>query len=176
MNRTEKTAEIEVLRQGFQQAQNAVLVGFAGLTVTQVNELRRKVRDTDSSYRVVKNRLALRAVAGTPLEPRPGRFQGPTAVAYNSGDPVALAKALSEFAKDNPALQLRVGVVEGRQLVEAEGLEALAKLPGLPEIRAQLLSMLQAPAAKLVRLLATPGTQLARALGERQKKLSETAG
>ncbi len=176
MNRTEKTAEIEVLRQGFQQAQNAVLVGFAGLTVTQVNELRRKVRDTDSSYRVVKNRLALRAVAGTPLEPLQGRFQGPTAVAYNSGDPVALAKALSEFAKDNPALQLRVGVVEGRQLVEAEGLEALAKLPGLPEIRAQLLSMLQAPAAKLVRLLATPGTQLARALGERQKKLSETAG
>ncbi len=176
MNRTEKTAEIEVLRQGFQQAQNAVLVGFAGLTVTQVNELRRKVRDTDSSYRVVKNRLALRAVAGTPLEPLLGRFQGPTAVAYNSGDPVALAKALSEFAKDNPALQLRVGVVEGRQLVEAEGLEALAKLPGLPEIRAQLLSMLQAPAAKLVRLLATPGTQLARALGERQKKLSETAG
>ncbi len=176
MNRTEKTAEIEVLRQGFQQAQNAVLVGFAGLTVTQVNELRRKVRDTDSSYRVVKNRLALRAVAGTPLEPLQGRFQGPTAGAYNSGDPVALAKALSEFAKDNPALQLRVGVVEGRQLVEAEGLEALAKLPGLPEIRAQLLSMLQAPAAKLVRLLATPGTQLARALGERQKKLSETAG
>ncbi len=176
MNRTEKTAEIEVLRQGFQQAQNAVLVGFAGLTVTQVNELRRKVRDTDSSYRVVKNRLALRAVAGTPLEPLQGRFQGPTAVAYNSGDPVALAKALSEFAKDNPALQLRVGVVEGRQLVEAEGLEALAKLPGLPEIRAQLLSRLQAPAAKLVRLLATPGTQLARALGERQKKLSETAG
>jgi large subunit ribosomal protein L10 len=125
---------------------------------------------------VVKNRLALRAVAGTPLEPLHDRFTGPTAVAYNAGDPVALAKALADFAKDNPALTLRVGVVEGRQLVEDKGLEALAKLPGLQELRAQLLSMLQAPASKLVRLLATPGTQLARAVSERQKKLSEPAG
>ena len=120
--------------------------------------------------------LALRALEGTLLEPVSNRFQGPTAVAYNDGDPVALAKALSGFAKDHPALSLRVAVLEGQQVVEDEGLVALAKLPSLPELRAQLLSLIQSPASQLVRLLSTPGTQTAQVLKARQEKLAEAGG
>jgi large subunit ribosomal protein L10 len=176
VNRTEKAAEIDALRQEFRQARNAFLVGFSGLTVPQVNDLRRKVRESSGSYRVVKNRLALRALEGTLLEPVAGRFQGPTGVAYNEGDPVALAKALSGFAKDNPGLSLRVAVVEGQQVVEDKGLQALAKLPSLPELQAQLLSLVQAPATKLVRLLSTPGTQTAQVLKARQEELAKSGG
>ena len=176
MNRTEKAAEIDALQRTFQQARNAFLVGFSGLTVDQVNELRRKIRETSSSYRVVKNRLALRAVEGTALEPLAGQFQGPTAVACNDGDPGVLAKALAEFAKNHPALSLRVAVIEGKEVLDEAALEALARMPALPQLRAQLLGVLQAPAAKLVRLLSTPGTQLARALDARQRQLTESTG
>jgi large subunit ribosomal protein L10 len=176
VNRTEKAAEIDALQQEFRQARNAFLVGFSGLTVPQVNDLRRKVRESSGSYRVVKNRLALRALQGTLLEPVADRFQGPTAVAYSDGDPVALAKALSGFAKDHPALTLRVAVLEGQQVVDDEGLAALAKLPTLPELRAQLLSLVSTPATQLVRLLSTPATQVARVLKARQEELAEAGG
>jgi large subunit ribosomal protein L10 len=176
VNRTEKAAEVETLQQAFQQAKNTFLVGFSGLTVGQVNELRRKVRDTSSYYRVVKNRLALRAVEGTSLEPLAGQFRGPTAVAYNDGDPVALAKALADFAKNHPALRLRAAVVEGEQVLDAAGLDSLARMPSLPALRAQILGVIQAPAERLVRLLSTPAYQLARVLDARQEQLTKSAG
>ncbi len=141
------------------------------MSVTQVTELRRKVRDAESSYRVVKNRLARRAIAGSPLEALDGEFKHSTAVAYNDNDPVSLAKALADFAKDNPELDLRAGLVGGTEVLDKSGVEALAKLPGLPELRAKLLSLLNTPATSLVRLLGTPGTQLVRVLDARRESM-----
>ena len=176
MNRGEKITEVEYLQSQFKGAQNAFLVGFSGLTVMEINELRRKVRGSSSTYRVVKNRLAKKALEGTPLEALQDGFHTSTAVAYNDNDPVALAKVLADFAKDHPALDVRVGLIEGKNVLDKAGAVALAKLPGLLELRGQLVNLLATPATQLVRLLSTPGSQVARVIDARGKNLSESAG
>lgn len=176
MNRGEKVTEVEYLQGQFKGAQNAFLVDFTGLTVLQVNELRRKVRATSSSYRVVKNRLARHALPGTPLAALQDEFRDATAVAYNDNDPVALAKVLAEFAKDHPALTVRAGLMEGKDILDKEGAAALATLPGMQELRGQLANLLATPATQLVRLLSTPGSRLARVIDARGSKISESAG
>jgi len=176
VNRGEKIAEVEYLQSQFKGAQNAFLVGFAGLTVMQINDLRRKVRASSSSYRVVKNRLAKHALEGTPLALLQDEFCNSTAVAYNDNDPVALAKVLADFAKDHPALDVRAGLIEGKNILDKAGAAALAKLPGMQELRSQLANLLATPATQLVRLLSTPGSQLARVIDARGSKISESAG
>ena len=176
MNREEKATEVAYLQEQFKSASNAFLVGFSGLSVEQADTLRRKVRETSSSFRVVKNRLAKRALSGSPMESLADGFTTSTAVAYNDNDPVVLAKALADFAKDNPALVVRSGIIDGKDVLDAEGFEKLSKLPSMPEMRAQLLSLISTPATQLVRLLGTPGTELARVLDARQSKLAEDAG
>ncbi len=171
MNRTQKQELIDDLHSEFGKSPHAILVDFRGLTVPAVTEFRRKVRQSGSRYRVVKNSLALRAVKDTPLEGLGPRFQETTGVAYTATDPVALAKVLVDFAKEYPALVVKVGLVEGNQMLDAEGVKALSTMPSLPELRSRLLGVLSGPASKLVRLLSTPGEQLARVLkahGEKQ--------
>jgi large subunit ribosomal protein L10 len=171
MNRTQKQELINDLHSEFGKSPHAILVDFRGLTVPAVTEFRRKVRQSGSRYRVVKNSLALRAVKDTPLEGLGPRFQETTGVAYTATDPVALAKVLVDFAKEYPALVVKVGLVEGNQMLDAEGVKALSTMPSLPELRSRLLGLLSGPASKLVRLLNTPGEQLARVLkahGEKQ--------
>jgi large subunit ribosomal protein L10 len=169
MNRTEKQALIEELREDLGKAPNAIVVDFRGLTVPAATEFRRLVRQTGSRYRVVKNSLVLRALKDTALEKLAGSFEGTTGVAYTGSDPVALAKVLVSFAKDHP-IQVKAGLVAGDQLLDAEGVKALSVLPGLAESRAMLLGVLQAPASRLLRLLNTPGGQLARVLKAHQEK------
>ena len=175
MNRAEKTTAIEELNLAFRQAQHIVLTSFRGLTVNQANELRRSVDEAGGRYKVIKNRLAKRAAAGTPVEELAKRFEGPCAVATHDSDPVALAKTLATFVEGNPELELIVGLVDGRDLLEKADVKRLAAMPGFAELRAQLLALIQTPATTLVRLLGTPGTQLARVLDARHKKL-ETEG
>lgn len=170
MNRTEKQELVESLHAEFRRSPHAILVDFRGLTVPAVTEFRRKVRQTGSRYRVVKNTLALRAVKDTPLERLGPKFDNTTGVAYTGDDPVALAKALVDFAKDHPQLVLKGGLVSGSQMLDAEGVKALSTMPSLPELRAKLLGLLQAPAAQLVRLLNTPASQLARVLQAKTEK------
>ena len=170
MNRTEKQQLIDGLHQEFAGSPHAILVDFRGLSVPAVTEFRRKVRQSGSRYRVVKNTLALRAVKDTPLEKLGPKFDNTTGVAYTGADPVALAKALVDFAKDHPQLVVKAGLVSGSQMLDAEGVKALSTMPGLPEMRARLLGMLQAPATQLVRLLNTPAGQLARVLKAHQEK------
>ena len=170
MNRTEKQELIDDLHQEFGQSPHAILVDFRGLSVPAVTEFRRKVRQSGSRYRVVKNSLALRALKDTPLAPLGPKFENTTGVAYTGKDPVALAKTLIDFAKDHPQLVVKAGVVSGSQVLDAEGVKALSAMPGLPELRARLLGMLNAPASQLVRLLNTPGGQLARVLKAHQDK------
>src|SRR5438045_7161683 len=173
MNRTEKQELINELNQEFGKSPHAILVDFRGLSVPAVTEFRRKVKATGSRYRVVKNTLALRAAKGTPLEKLGPKFDNTTGVAYTGTDPVALAKTLIDFAKDHPALVVKGGLVSGSQMLDAEGVKALSTMPSLPELRARLLGMLQAPASQLVRLLNTPASQLARVREGRQETLWE---
>jgi large subunit ribosomal protein L10 len=170
MNRTEKQELIDELHKEFKVSPHAVLVDFTGLSVPAVTEFRRKVKASGSRYRVVKNSLALRAAKGTALEKLGDRFQGTTGIAYTGSDPVALAKVLVDFAKDHPALAVKVGVVSGDQVLDAAGVKTLSTMPGLSEMRARLLGLLQAPATQLVRLLATPATQLAQVMKAHQDK------
>jgi large subunit ribosomal protein L10 len=170
MNRTEKQTLIDELHAEFGSSPHAVLLDFRGLGVNAATEFRRKVRQTGSRYRVVKNSLALRAVKGTPLEGLGPKFEGTTGVAYTGSDPVALAKALVDFQKDHPALSFKGGIVAGTDVLDAEGVKALSTMPSLGELRARLLGLLQAPATQLVRLLNAPAGQLARVLRAHQEK------
>ena len=171
MNRTEKQELIDTLHAEFDKSPHAILVDYKGLTVPAVTEFRRKVRAAGSRYRVVKNSLALRAAKGTPLEKLAPQFDNMTGVAYTGQDPVALAKVLVDFAKDNPNLVFKGGIVSGDQLLDTAGVKALSTMPSLPELRSKLLGLMKAPASQLVRLLNAPASQLARVLKAQQEKL-----
>jgi large subunit ribosomal protein L10 len=171
MNRTEKQQMIEELHKELASSPHAVLVDFRGLSVPAATEFRKRMRASGSRYRVVKNSLALRAARGTALERLESKFEGSTGIAYTGDDPVAMAKVLVDFAKDHPALSVKAGVVSGSQVLDAEGVKALSTMPGLAELRARLLGLLQAPATQLVRLLGAPATQLARVMKAHQDKL-----
>jgi large subunit ribosomal protein L10 len=173
MNRTEKAQLIEELHKELESSPHAVLVDFRGLSVPAVTEFRRKMKAAGSHYRVIKNSLALRAAKGTALEKLGDKLEGTTGIAYTKDDPVALAKVLVDFAKDHPQLAVKMGVVSGSQLLDANGVKSLSTMPSLPELRARLLGLLQAPATQLVRLLGTPATQLARVLQAHQDKAEE---
>jgi len=171
MNRTQKQELVDDLHADFEKAAHAVVLDFRGLSVPAATEFRRRIRASGGTYRVVKNSLALRAAKGTAFEKLAKHFDEMTGVAYTGDDPVALAKAVVDFAKTEAAVVPKGGLVERSQVLDAEGVKALSEMPSLPELRASLLGLMQQPATTLVRLLSTPATQLARVLSEQQKKL-----
>src|SRR6266571_8911496 len=114
MNKQEKGREVAVLKETLGGAPAAFVLAYRGLTVNQVSALRKKVRATASRYRVVKNRLALRVIKGTPYEGLAPHFKGPTAIAYSTKDPASLAKVLDDFTRDNQGLQVKAALVDGR--------------------------------------------------------------
>jgi large subunit ribosomal protein L10 len=171
VERTEKSANVEQMTGVFRKAPHVFVTDYRGLTANQSVDLRRRIRQTGGSYQVVKNRLAKRAAVGTAAEKIASHLVGPRGVACHETDPIALAKVLSDFAKDNPQLRLVAAVVDAREVVGADGIKTLATLPGLPELRGHLLALLQTPATQLVRLLQTPASQMARALDARREKL-----
>ena len=132
------------------------MVGFKGITVPQVTELRADPRER-RHYLVVKNTLALRAIEGTPLEQTREQFAGPTAVAFGA-DPVGIAKVLTEFAKNLRSFEFKGGLVEGKP-VAANQVAEIAQLPSREELLAKLLFLLQSPIARFVRVLAAAGPQ-----------------
>ena len=144
MNREEKASAISELGEGIGQATNAFVISFKGITVPQVTELRRQVRDTNSTYVVVKNTLALIAVKDSPLTALKDQFSGPTAVAFNRTDAVALAKALTKFAKDVPSISFKGAMLNG-QIVAADQIQAIANLPSREELISKLLFLMQSP-------------------------------
>jgi len=174
LSRQQKEQMLESYREGVAKAPHVYLVDYKGVTVTQVSELRNKVREVGGRYEVVKNRLVLRVIGGEALEELGDQFHGPTAVAYGTEDPVGLAKAVTEFAKDVPAIEIKGGLVEG-QPVAAEEVREIAQLPSREELLSKLVFLLQSPISSFVRTLAALPREFVVVLEQvRQKK--ESAG
>ncbi len=147
----EKKAVVAEVFEKISGAQAAMLAEYRGLTVEQMTRLRRKAYDQKVYLRVVKNTLARRAVEGTSFECLKDQMVGPLAFAI-SADPVAVAKILSEFAKDNEKLKIKAGAMGGKLISVAE-IQALAKLPGREQLLAMLMGTMQAPIQKFVQTL-----------------------
>jgi large subunit ribosomal protein L10 len=174
LTKEEKTQAVATLAGGVGQATNAFLIDYKGISVPQVTELRRQIRETNSSYLVVKNTLALIAIRDTPMGELSEHFSGMTAVAYNSEDPVALAKALTKFAKDAPTMRFKGAMVDGR-IVPVEQIDTIASLPSREDLVAKLLFMLQYPIQGLVNVLNANIRNLAVVLDQIAKQKSGPA-
>jgi len=159
VTKAKKSEQIEKLSSDLKKANNMLVGTFSKLKVSQDFELRKSVRAAGAKYRVVKNTLAERAAKGTPVEEALKGLQGVTSIAYTEGDPVALAKALSKYAKDNPEFTFKAGVVEGRVIAVKE-IEALATMPSKEEIYSKLLFLINAPAQRLVTAMNAVGRNL----------------
>jgi len=163
LDRQEKRAFVEFLANVFNSTSMVVVTENKGLTVADVTELRRRVRAAGATYKVAKNRLASLALHGTQFDGILPLLKGPTALAW-SEDPVAVAKAIVEFAKTNDKLVVLGGSL-GNQTLDANGIKALAALPSLDELRAQLVGMISTPATRIAGVVQAPAGQLARVFG-----------
>jgi large subunit ribosomal protein L10 len=158
--KSDKEKDLEALKKDFEAAQNIFVAGFEKLTVQQDFELRKAVRGAGGNYKVVKNNLAEKASQGTPAEDIMSKLVGMTSMAYTSKDPVALAKALTVYAKANPTFTFKAGLVEGRA-VDVKSIQELSSLPSREEILSKVLFLIQASAQRLVTSLGGVGRNLA---------------
>lgn len=169
MSRAKKEEEIVSLNKRFNDDEAVVVTHYSGLTVAEMTELRTELRKNGASFKVAKNRLAQRALKGTKFEGISDMFAGPTGIA-TSKDPIAAAKVTFEFAKKNQKLVI-IGGGMGETVLNAKGIEALAKLPSLDEIRSKLVGLLVAGPTKLVGVLQAPARDMVgvtKAYGEKQ--------
>ena len=173
MDRSTKEALAQTYREIFAAGGSVVVSEYRGLRVAEMEELRRSMRAAGGTFCVIKNRIAKRALAGTPAETLGDLLHGPTALAW-SEDEVAAAKITVEFAREHEALKPRGGVM-GETVLDEAALKALAQLPSLLELRARLVGLLQAPAQKLAVLLQTPGGQMARLMTQKPDTLPAPA-
>ena len=168
MDRAQKAEAVAELNRTFSEVGVVVVTRNLGLTVAQSTALRTRMREVGASYKVSKNKLAKIALEGTDYAGLSDLLTGPTALA-TSADPVAAAKAAVEFAKTNDKFEV-VGGAMGAQLLDAEGIAALAALPSLDELRGKIVGLIVAPATKLATITQAPAAQLARVLSAYAEK------
>ena len=168
MDRSQKADSVAQLNAVFNEVGVVVITRNLGMTVAQSTALRGKVREAGASYKVAKNRLAKLALKDTAYEGLGDLLTGPTAIA-TSVDPIAAAKAVVEFAKTTDKIEI-VGGAMGSQVLNAEGIKALASMPSLDELRAKLVGLIQAPATKIAQLSTAPAAKLARVFGAYAKE------
>jgi large subunit ribosomal protein L10 len=169
VNKQEKKEAIDELHEKFARAKTAIITGYSGINVEQITDLRAKLRTSKVEYRVVKNTLARKAVEGTSLELLKDYFVGPVGIALGFDDVVAPAKVLFDFNKIQAKLELKIGVLDGKLLKQAD-IRALASLPSLNALRGKLIGLLQAPASKIARVLVAPAGQIARVMKAKADK------
>ncbi len=168
MEKARKAEVVEELSSVFAKSGSVVVAHYKGMTVDQMSDLRSRMRANGASFKVAKNRLAMRALKGTPVEGITHLFKGPTGIAY-SEDPIAASKVMVAYAKDNDKLVVLGGSM-GTTMLDANGVKAVAELPSLDELRGKIVGLLVAPATKIAGLLQAPGGQLARVIGAYSKK------
>jgi large subunit ribosomal protein L10 len=162
MDRVQKAESVKELNVLFAEAGAVVVAHYAGMTVAQMSDLRARMRAAGASFKVAKNRLAKRALEGTPAGGIADLFTGPTGIAY-SRDPVAAPKVLVAYAKENDKLVILGGAALG-SVLDLQGIKTLAELPSLDQLRGKIIGLLQAPATKVAGVLQAPAAQLARVL------------
>ena len=168
MDKAEKAEVVEELKGVFADSGSMVVAHYTGMTVAQMADLRNRMRAAGASFKVAKNRLAVRALQGTAVEGISHLFKGPTGIAF-SKDPIAASKVAVAYAKDNDKLVILGGSV-GTTALDAEGVKALATLPSLDELRGKLVGLILAPATKIAGIVQAPAGQLARVIGAYSKK------
>ena len=171
MNRSEKAELIETLQTTLNASSTVVVTHQARMTVAESSDLRAKMREAGAGFKVTKNRIAKLALKGTAYEDLESMFTGPTAIG-TSADPVAAAKALVDFAKENDKLIIVGGSMDGKTLDKA-GVEALAKMPSLDELRGRFLGLFQAPATKFASVAQAPAGKVARVIQARADQLQQ---
>ena len=174
VTKAKKTAQVEKLSKDLQNVSNVVVATYTKMTVPQDYELRKVLRIAGAKYQVVKNTLAEKAAKGTKVEGALKELSGVTSIAYTTGDPVAMAKALTKYAKEMPEFTFKVGVVEGR-VVTIKEIEALATMPSKEELYSKLLFLISSPAQRLVTVMNAVGRNLAVVIdqGVQEKKFKE---
>ena len=163
MNRAEKQQTVDSLGEQFRSIESAFLINYRGLKVVDATEVRRKIKEINGCYVVVKNTLAMRAARETKLEQLMPYFEGPTAVAYHRKDVVGLAKLLTEISKGNPNFAFKAALVEGK-LVSTSEIQAIASMPSREVMLGKLLFLLKAPLQRLHMVLRAPVRNLSLAL------------
>jgi large subunit ribosomal protein L10 len=174
VTRAKKIEQVEQLGAELKNVSSMIVATYSKLTVAQDYELRKALRSSGAKYRVVKNTLAERAAKGTKVEEALKNLSGVTSIAYTAGDPVALARALAKYAKDNPEFTFKAGMVEGR-VISINEIKALATMPSKDELYSKLLFLLNAPARRLVTVMNAVGRDLAVVVGQgvEKKKFKE---
>jgi len=175
ISRATKTLKVQVLTKELESSTSAIIGTFKGLTASKDFDLRKTVRAAGGSYHVVKNKLAAKASQGSKIEAALQNLKGVSAVAYTSGDPVALAKALSTWVKDNSEFSFKLGIVDGK-VISIEEITALATMPGKEELFSKLLFLIQSPAQRLATVINATGRDLAVVINQAVEKEKFSGG
>ena len=175
LTKAKKNEKVKALAVELESSTSAIIGTFKGLTASKDFELRKVVRAAGGSYHVVKNKLAAKSSQGTKVEKALQGLKGVNSVAYTSGDPVALAKALSTWVKDNAEYTFKLGIVDGK-VINVEEIDSLARLPGKEELFSKLMFLIQSPAQRLATVINAAGRDLAVVINQAVEKGKFGAG
>jgi len=175
LDRTDKAKVVEEVQESFKKANATFIAEYQGIKAMDMNEFRKILRDASMEFRVIRNTLARRAVQGTPVETITGQLKGPTAIAFSYKDAAAAAKALVQFAKDQPKLKIKAGTL-GAKVISADEIKGLAELPSREVLLAMMLGSMKSPMSGIVGVLSGVPRKLLYALNAVKDSKAAQAG